>query len=189
MGGYAARAGLPCLVAMPAGAPAITRSECAAAGTDIYLVDGLIGDAGRLIAAAAAERPGYQDVSTLKEPYRLEGKKTIGLEIAEQLGWRVPDVIACPAGGGVGLIGIRKALAELAGLGWIGAKMPRLIAVQAAGCAPVVRAFDRGERETRPWPEARTVAFGLTVPSPLGGFLVLDALLRDRRDRRGRYRR
>ena len=174
--GYAARAGLPCLVAMPAGAPAITRSECAAAGTDIYLVDGLIGDAGRLIAAAAAERPGYQDVSTLKEPYRLEGKKTIGLEIAEQLGWRVPDVIACPAGGGVGLIGIRKALAELAGLGWIGAKMPRLIAVQAAGCAPVVRAFDRGERETRPWPEARTVAFGLTVPSPLGGFLVLDAL-------------
>lgn len=173
---YAARAGLPCLVAMPVEAPAITRSECAAAGTDIYLVDGLIGDAGRLIAAATTERPGYQDVSTLKEPYRLEGKKTIGLEIAEQLGWRVPDAIVCPTGGGVGLIGIRKALAELAELGWIGAKKPRMIAVQAAGCAPVVRAFASGERETRPWHEARTAAFGLTVPSPLGGFLVLDAL-------------
>ncbi len=173
---YAARAGLPCLVAMPVDAPAITRSECAAAGTDTYLVDGLISDAGRLVAAATAERPGYQDVSTLKEPYRLEGKKTIGLEIAEQLGWRTPDVIACPTGGGVGLIGIRKALAELAELGWTGATMPRLIAVQAAGCAPVVRAFTDGERETTPWHDARTAAFGLTVPSPLGGFLVLDAL-------------
>jgi threonine synthase len=161
---------------MPAGAPAITRSECEAAGTDTYLVDGLISDAGRLIAAATAERPGYQDVSTLKEPYRLEGKKTIGLEIAEQLGWRVPDAIVCPTGGGVGLIGIRKALGELTELGWIGPKAPRLIAVQAAGCAPVVRAFSRGERETEPWHDARTAAFGLTVPSPLGGFLVLDAL-------------
>jgi threonine synthase len=173
---FAARAGLPCLIAMPAAAPAITRSECAAAGADTYLVDGLINDAGRLIAAAIAERPGYQDVSTLKEPYRLEGKKTIGLEIAEQLGWRVPDVIVCPTGGGVGLIGIRKALAELAELGWTGASVPRLVAVQAAGCAPVVRAFGRGERETEPWQDARTAAFGLTVPSPLGGFLVLDAL-------------
>jgi threonine synthase len=173
---YAARAGLPCLVAMPAGAPAVTRSECVAAGTETYLVDGLINDAGRLIAAATAERPGYQDVSTLREPYRLEGKKTIGLEIAEQLGWRVPDVIVCPTGGGVGLIGIRKALAELTELGWIGSKAPRLVAVQAAGCAPVVRAFEQGERETMPWHEARTAAFGLTVPSPLGGFLVLDAL-------------
>ncbi len=173
---YAARAGLRCLVAMPADAPAITRSECAAAGTDTYLVDGLISDAGRLIAAAAAERPGYQDVSTLKEPYRLEGKKTIGLEITEQLGWRVPDVIVCPTGGGVGLIGIRKSLGELTELGWIGPQLPRLVAVQAAGCAPVVRAFTRGERETEPWHDARTAAFGLTVPSPLGGFLVLDAL-------------
>jgi threonine synthase len=173
---YAARAGLPCLVAMPVEAPAITRSECIAAGTDTYLVDGLISDAGRLIAAAAAERPGYQDVSTLKEPYRLEGKKTIGLELAEQLGWRVPDVIICPVGGGVGLIGIRKALAEMAELGWTGAKTPRLIAVQAAGCAPVVRALAGRERETRPWHDARTAAYGLTVPSPLGGFLVLDAL-------------
>jgi threonine synthase len=173
---YAARARLPCLVAMPVDAPAITRSECAAAGAETYLVDGLIGDAGRLIAAATAQRPGYQDVSTLKEPYRLEGKKTIGLEIIEQLGWRVPDVIVCPTGGGVGLIGIRKALAELAGLGWTAARAPRLVAVQAAGCAPVVRAFAGGERETRPWQDARTAAFGLTVPSPLGGFLILDAL-------------
>ena len=139
-------------------------------------MDGLINDAGQLIAAATAERPGYQDVSTLREPYRLEGKKTIGLEIAEQLGWRVPDVIVCPTGGGVGLIGIRKALAELTELGWIGSTPPRLVAVQAAGCAPVVRAFEQGERETMPWHEARTAAFGLTVPSPLGGFLVLDAL-------------
>ncbi len=173
---YAARAGLPCLVAMPASAPAITRAECAAAGAETYLVDGLINDAGRLIAAAAAERPGYQDVSTLKEPYRLEGKKTIGLEIAEQLGWRVPDVIVCPTGGGVGLIGIHKALRELAEIGWIGPQMPRMIAVQAAGCAPVVRAFSGGERDTMPWHDARTAAYGLTVPSPLGGFLVLDAL-------------
>ena len=173
---YCARAGLGCLVVMPADAPEITRSECVAAGAQTYLVDGLIGDAARLVAAALPARPGYQDVSTLKEPYRLEGKKTIGLEIAEQLGWRVPDVIICPTGGGVGLIGIRKALAELAELGWIGARMPRMVAVQAAGCAPVVRAFDRGEHEALPWHDARTAAFGLTVPSPLGGFLVLDAL-------------
>ena len=174
---FAARAGLPCLVVMPAGAPQITRSECVAAGAETYLVDGLISDAGRLIAAATGERPGYQDVSTLREPYRLEGKKTIGLEIAEQLGWRVPDVIVCPTGGGVGLIGIRKALGELRQLGWIGPRdPPRLVAVQAAGCAPVVRAFERRRDETRPWPDARTAAFGLTVPSPLGGFLVLDAL-------------
>jgi len=161
---------------MPAGAPAVTRSECVAAGTETYLVDGLIGDAGALVARALAGRPGYQDVSTLKEPYRLEGKKTIGLEIAEQLGWRVPDVILCPTGGGVGLIGIRKALAELQELGWIGPKLPRLVAVQAAGCAPVVRAFERGETETEPWADARTAAFGLTVPAPLGGFLVLRAV-------------
>ncbi|MEP7025819.1 MAG: threonine synthase, partial [Actinomycetota bacterium] len=173
---YAARAGLPCLVAMPAGAPAITRSECVAAGTETYLVDGLINDAGAMIGAATARRPGWQDVSTLKEPYRLEGKKTIGLEIAEQLGWRVPDVIVCPTGGGVGLIGIRKALTELQELGWIGPRLPRMVAVQAAGCAPVVRAFAQHATETVAWPDARTAAFGLTVPAPLGGFLVLDGI-------------
>jgi threonine synthase len=173
---YAARAGLPCLVVMPAGSPEITWAECVAAGARAYLVDGLIGDAGRLLRETAPDRPGYQDVSTLREPYRLEGKKTIGLEIAEQLGWRVPDVIIFPTGGGVGLVGIAKGLRELAQLGWIGPVLPRLVAVQAAGCAPVVRAFERQARETEPWPEARTVAFGLTVPDPLGGFLVLEAI-------------
>jgi threonine synthase len=173
---FSARAGLPFLVAMPADAPLITRSECIVAGAETYVVDGLIGDAGRMLAPAVAARPGWQDVSTLKEPYRLEGKKTIGLEIAEQLGWRVPDVVVCPVGGGVGLIGIWKALAELAELGWIGPDRPRLVAVQAAGCAPIVSAFQRGEQVTKPWPEAQTTAFGLTVPAPLGGFLVLRAI-------------
>lgn len=173
---YSARAGLPCLIAMPAGAPGITRKECLAAGAELQVVPGLIGDAGAVVTAALAERPGWQDVSTLREPYRLEGKKTIGLEIAEQLGWRAPDVIVCPVGGGVALIGIWKALGELAELGWIGTRMPRLVAVQAAGCAPVVRAFAAGADVTSPWPDASTVAFGLTVPAPLGGFLVLTAL-------------
>ena len=173
---YCARAGLGCLVVMPADAPEITRSECEAAGAETYLVDGLIGDAARLVAAALQARPGYQDVSTLKEPYRLEGKKTIGLEIAEQLGWRLPDVIVCPVGGGVALIGIYKALVELRELGWTGPALPRLVAVQAAGCAPVVRAFEQQASEIEPWPDARTVAFGLTVPAPLGGFLVLRAV-------------
>ncbi len=173
---FCARAGLPFLVAMPAGAPAITRSECMAAGAEIYVVDGLIGDAGRMLAPVVRQRPGWQDVSTLREPYRLEGKKTIGLEIAEQLGWRVPEVILCPAGGGVGLIGIWKGLQELAGLGWIDSRMPRLVAVQAAGCAPIVAAFERDELTTSAWPDARTAAFGLTVPAPLGGFLVLEAV-------------
>ena len=173
---YCARAGLGCLVVMPADAPGITRSECVAAGAQTYLVDGLIGDAARLVAGALQARPGYQDVSTLKEPYRLEGKKTIGLEIAEQLGWHVPDVIVCPVGGGVALIGIFKALGELRELGWIGPELPRLVAVQAAGCAPVVRAFEQQACEIEPWRDASTVAFGLTVPAPLGGFLVLQAL-------------
>ncbi len=173
---YAARAGLPALIAMPADAPAITRTECLVAGAELRIVDGLIGDAGKLVAGQLADRPGWQDVSTLREPYRLEGKKTIGLEIAEQLGWRVPDVIMCPVGGGVGLIGIWKALGELAGLGWIDGRRPRLVAVQAAGCAPVVAAFEQGAAQTEPWPQPSTVAFGLTVPAPVGGFLVLDAV-------------
>jgi threonine synthase len=173
---FCARAQLPFLVAMPLSAPEITRSECVVADAETYIVDGLIGDAGRLLAAVIRDRPGWLDVSTLKEPYRLEGKKTIGLEIAEQLGWRVPDVILCPVGGGVGLIGIWKALQELAGLGWIGPQLPRLVAVQAAGCAPVVTAFGAGQDVTSPWPDARTAAFGLTVPAPLAGFLVLRAV-------------
>jgi len=116
------------------------------------------------------------DASTLKEPYRIEGKKTIGLEIVEQLGWSLPDVILCPTGGGVGLIAIYKALLELRELGWIDGAFPRLVAVQAAGCAPIVAAFDDGAREAKQWPDAKTVAFGVTVPKPLGDFLVLDAV-------------
>jgi threonine synthase len=173
---YAARARMRSLIVMPAGAPVITRAECAAAGAELYLVDGLIGDAGRLVADALERRPGYQDVSTLKEPYRVEGKKTMGLEIAEQLGWRMPGVIVYPTGGGVGIIGIHKALRELLELGWVSGKLPRLVAVQAAGCAPIVRAFQAGARQSEPWADARTVAFGLTVPKALGDFLILDAL-------------
>ena len=173
---YAARAGMRSLIVMPAAAPAVTRAECAAAGAELYLVDGLIGDAGRLVAEAVARRRGYQDVSTLKEPYRIEGKKTMGLEIAEQLGWRLPGVIMYPTGGGVGIIGIYKALRELLELGWVSGDLPRLVAVQSAGCAPIVTAFQAGAAESRAWPDAATVAFGITVPKPLGDFLILQAL-------------
>jgi threonine synthase len=173
---YAARAGLKSLIAMPVDAPAITRAECVVAGAELYLVDGLIGDAGRLVSAAVRSRADYQEVSTLREPYRLEGKKTMGYEIAEQLGWRLPDVILYPAGGGVGLIGIYKAIQEMRALGWIGPDLPRLVAVQADGCAPIVRAFESGATESEPFPNAHTVAFGITVPKALGDFLVLDAV-------------
>ena len=173
---YAARAGMTCLIAMPVGAPSITRTECVATGAELYLVDGLIGDAGQLIDAAVRERTGYQEVSTLKEPYRLEGKKTMGYEIVEQLGWQPPDVILYPAGGGVGLIGIHKALREMQELGWLGADLPRLVAVQAEGCAPIVEAFEAGADVSRPFPDAHTVAFGITVPKAIGDFLMLDAV-------------
>ncbi len=176
---YAARAGLHMLVAMPLAAPAITRAETAVAGADLWLVDGLISDAGRLVAAAIAQSSeDWFDVATLKEPYRIEGKKTMGFEIAEQLGWRMPDVIVYPTGGGVGLIGIYKALNELRSLGWVEGDLPRLVSVQATGCAPIVKAFEAGAAESEPWPDARTVAFGLTVPKALGDFLVLDAIYR-----------
>src|SRR6266487_2197192 len=173
---YAARAGIASLVVMPAAAPEVNRAECAAAGAELYLLEGDIGDAGRLVAAAIPARAGYQDVSTLKEPYRVEGKKTMGFEIAEQLGWRLPGVIVYPAGGGVGIIGIYKALRELRELGWIGQQLPRLVAVQASGCAPIVEAFDRRAASSEPWPHPQTVAFGIAVPKALGDFLVLDAL-------------
>jgi len=169
---YAARAGIKATIAMPLGAPTITRQECVVAGAELHLVDGLIGDAAKVIAAL----DGVFDVSTLKEPYRLEGKKTMGLEIVEQLGWRVPDVILYPTGGGVGLIGIHKALEEMRQLGWIGARGPRLVAVQSTGCAPIVRAFQQGARRAVPWVGAKTIAFGITVPAPLGDELILDAL-------------
>jgi threonine synthase len=173
---YAARAGMTCLIAMPVGAPSITRAECVATGAELYLIDGLIGDAGRWLGATLRTRTGYQDVSTLKEPYRIEGKKTMGYEIAEQLGWTVPDVILYPTGGGVGLIGIYKALREMQELGWIGDRLPRLVAVQAEGCAPIVRAFQQGADVSEPYPDAHTVAFGINVPKALGDFLVLDAV-------------
>lgn len=174
---YAARAGMRATIAMPTSAPTITRQECLAAGAELHLVDGLISDAGKLIGQLVAASGGIFDVSTLKEPYRLEGKKTMGYELAEQLGWRVPDVIVYPTGGGVGLIGIHKALAELRTLGWIDERLPRLVAVQSTGCAPVVRAFEAGARRAEPWPDAAaSVAFGITVPAPLGDELILDAL-------------
>ncbi|GAA3732694.1 threonine synthase [Streptomyces tremellae] len=173
---YAARAAMTSLIAMPVDAPSITRAECVVSGAELYLVDGLIGDAGKLVAAAVAERSGYQEVSTLKEPYRLEGKKTMGYEIAEQLGWQAPDVILYPAGGGVGLIGIYKALLEMRELGWLKGDLPRLVAVQAEGCAPIVEAYAQGKDESAPFPDAHTVAFGITVPKALGDFLVLEAV-------------
>ncbi|MEV4845039.1 threonine synthase [Micromonospora matsumotoense] len=174
---YAARAGMAATIVMPLDAPAICRRECVAAGADLRLVDGLIGDAGRWVAELVADGDGaIFDAGTLREPYRLEGKKTMGYEIVEQLGWQVPDVIIYPTGGGVGLIGIHKALHELRELGWVGDKLPRLVAVQSTGCAPIVRAFAAGEDRARPWVDAHTVAFGITVPAPLGDELILTAL-------------
>ncbi|MET7372341.1 threonine synthase [Micromonospora arida] len=174
---YAARAGMGATIVMPLEAPSICRRECVAAGADLRLIDGLIGDAGRRVAELIAESNGaIFDAGTLREPYRLEGKKTMGYEIVEQLGWQTPDVIIYPTGGGVGLIGIHKALHELRELGWIGDKLPRLVAVQSTGCAPIVRAFAAGEDRAQPWADAHTVAFGITVPSPLGDELILAAL-------------
>lgn len=172
---YGARAGLRSTIVMPQAAPAITRLETSLAGTRLYLVDGLISDAGRQVAQAVAEQSLF-DASTLKEPYRIEGKKTMGLEIAEQFGWTLPDVILYPTGGGVGLIGIYKALRELQELGWIKGDLPRLVAVQASGCAPIVQAWQQGSRESAFWPDSQTLAFGINVPKALGDFLVLDAL-------------
>lgn len=172
---YAARADMQSLIVMPQDAPEITRKECVVTGAELYLVDGLIGDAGRIVARASEEADWFP-VATLKEPYRLEGKKTMGFEIAEQLGWRVPDVIVYPTGGGVGLIGIVKALRELQELGWIGDKLPRMVAVQARGCAPIVRAFEAGADHAEPWEDATTVAFGINVPAALGDFLILEGV-------------
>ncbi|MEU8300951.1 threonine synthase [Micromonospora sp. NPDC048909] len=174
---YAARAGMGATIVMPLDAPSICRRECVAAGADLRLVDGLISDAGRRVAELIAGSGGaIFDAGTLREPYRLEGKKTMGYEIVEQLGWQVPDVIVYPTGGGVGLIGIHKALQELRELGWIEEKLPRLVAVQSTGCAPIVRAFAAGNDRAEPWTDAHTVAFGITVPAPLGDELILAAL-------------
>ena len=174
---YAARGEVSSLIVMPHNAPAITRAECLNAGAQLYLVDGVISDAGAIVADAVA-RGGWVDVGTLKEPYRIEGKKTMGFEIVEQLGWELPDVIAYPTGGGVGLIGIHKAVTELLELGWVTGTMPRFVAVQSTGCGPVVSAFEAGRAETEFWPDSQTVAFGINVPKPLGDFIILDVLRR-----------
>jgi len=172
---YAARAGLESHIFVPQDTPSANILECQACGAHVTLVDGLISDCGRIVGERK-EAEGWFEVSTLKEPYRIEGKKTMGLELAEQLGWRLPDAIFYPTGGGVGLIGMWKAFQELEALGWIGQKRPKMIAVQAAGCAPIVKAFEAGERSAPFWEGAHTVASGLRVPKALGDFLVLDAL-------------
>ncbi|MBF6592800.1 MAG: threonine synthase, partial [Ktedonobacterales bacterium] len=174
---YGARAGVSVVVAMPRDAPPLTRQEVRLYGARLHLVDGLISDAGRWVAEGVRDE-GWYDASTFKEPYRLEGKKTLGLEIAEQLDWNPPDVILYPTGGGVGLIGLWKAFAELRALGWMTADRPapRLVVVQAAGCAPVVRAWEAGATTTAFWEGAATVAAGLRVPGPLAGSLALRAL-------------
>jgi len=172
---YCAAAGIRAVIVMPEDAPPIPRGECAVSGAALYLVKGLISDAGRIVARAVADH-GWFDASTLKEPYRIEGKKTMGLEIAEQFDWQVPEVIVYPTGGGVGIIGIYKALKELQQLGWIGPKMPRLVSVQATGCAPIVKAWQEKRTASTAWENAHTLAFGITVPKALGDFLVLDAI-------------
>jgi threonine synthase len=172
---YAARAGLPATVLMPADAPEVMKAECAAYGATVILVDGLINDAGK-VGKMAADTFGWFDVSTLKEPYRAEGKKTMGLELAEQLGWRLPDAIVYPTGGGTGIVGMWKAFAELEAMGLIGSERPKMIVVQAEGCAPIVKAFDAGERHAELWQGAETVAAGLRVPVAIGDYLILDAV-------------
>jgi threonine synthase len=172
---YAAAAGLPANIFMPRDVPQANFVECKAYGANVTLVDGLISDCGRIVAERKA-REGWFEVSTLKEPYRIEGKKTMGYEVAEQFDWQLPDTILYPCGGGVGLIGMWKAFAELETLGWIGSKRPKMISVQADGCAPITRAFEAHADASEFWQSAHTVASGLRVPKALGDFLVLRAL-------------
>lgn len=173
---YAARAGLEAWVFMPEDTPVVNRLEAALAGAHVYLVDGLIDDCGRIVAAGKDEM-GWFDLSTLKEPYRLEGKKTMGFELAVQFEWDLPDVILYPTGGGTGLIGMWKAFHELVDMGWIdGRRLPRMVAVQSEGCCPVVRAFEQGRRFCDRFDGAQTVARGLRVPAAVGDFLILDAI-------------
>jgi threonine synthase len=172
---YAARAGIECTVFCPSDTPLINIEETALQGATVYKVDGFINDCGRLVGEGRA-RFDWFDFSTLKEPYRIEGKKTMGLELAEQGGWTLPDVIFYPTGGGTGLIGMWKVFNELQSMGWIDGSLPRMVAVQAEGCAPMVRAFERGERHAQPWQNAHTVAAGIRVPAAIGDFMVLDAV-------------
>jgi threonine synthase len=172
---YCARAGIEAHIFMPRDTPRANIIECEVAGANVTLIDGLITDCGAEVARRK-EVEGWFDMSTLKEPYRVEGKKTLGFEIAEQSAWTVPDVIVYPTGGGTGLVGMWKAFDEMQELGWIGDKRPRMVSVQAAGCAPIVRAFEKGERAAEEFPNASTVASGLRVPKAIGDFLILDAI-------------
>ena len=172
---YGARAGIRVVVVMPDTTPEVIVRETTAYGAETYLVPGSIADAGAVVRDSCA-RFGWYDASTLREPYRIEGKKTMGFELVEQLGWRVPDVIVYPTGGGVGLIGMWKGFAELRAIGWIDERQPRFVAAQAAGCAPIVRAFSEGRAESEVWPDPRTFAAGIRVPKALGDFIVLRAL-------------
>ena len=172
---YASHAGIKTTIFCPEDTPEVNVSEIALQGANVYRVNGLIDDCGKIVGDGKA-RVGWFDTSTLKEPYRIEGKKTMGLELAVQLGWDVPDVIFYPTGGGTGLIGMWKAFAELETIGFIGKKRPRMVAVQAAGCAPMVRAFEKGEEHAPRWENAHTIASGIRVPQAIGDFLILRAV-------------
>jgi threonine synthase len=172
---YCARAGMEAVVVMPSDAEPLAMRECVLAGARTYLVRGLVSDAASMISRVA-KRYGWFEVTTLKEPYRLEGKKTMGYEIAEQFGWRLPDAILCPTGGGVSIIAIYKAMCEMLEMGWISGKFPKLIAVQSAGCSPIVKAFHEGKTESVFFEGAQTIAGGIRVPKAFGDFLVLDAV-------------
>ena len=172
---YASRAGIKTTVFCPADTPEVNVREIALQGASVYRVNGLIDDCGKIVGEGVA-KVGWFDTSTLKEPYRIEGKKTMGLELAEQLGWELPDVILYPTGGGTGLIGMWKAFAELETIGFIGSKRPRMVAVQAAGCAPMVRAYEAGQEHAPRWENAQTIAAGIRVPQAIGDFLILRAV-------------
>jgi threonine synthase len=175
MAAYAAAAGIEAYIFMPRDVPQSNFIECCATGAKVTLVDGLISDCGKIVASRK-DAEGWFEISTLKEPYRIEGKKTMGYEVAEQFRWQLPDVIFYPCGGGVGMIGMWKAFAEMESLGWIGPKRPKMIAVQAEGCAPIVRAWEQGKPRSEFFENAHTVASGLRVPKALGDFLVLNAV-------------
>jgi threonine synthase len=175
MAAYAARAEIEAHIFMPSDTPRANIVECRQTGANVTLIDGLITDCGKIVAERK-EAEGWFDVSTLKEPYRVEGKKTMGYELAEQLDWKLPDVIIYPTGGGTGLIGMWKAFDEMEQMGWIGSKRPRMVSVQSATCAPIVRAFEQGERFAAEFENASTVAAGLRVPKAIGDFLILDAI-------------
>jgi threonine synthase len=176
---YATRAGIKSTVFCPEDTPEVNVSEIELQGATVYRVNGLIDDCGKIVGEGKS-KVGWFDVSTLKEPYRIEGKKTMGLELAEQLGWDVPDVILYPTGGGTGLIGMWKAFAELEAIGFLGKKRPRMVAVQASGCAPMVRAFEEGTEHAARWENAHTIASGIRVPQAIGDFLILRAVRESR---------